>query len=168
MTETFKQIAASQYIAAIETLNQSVQNADDEIWTTDHLDTAIDQVVFHTLFFTDLYLHHGTEGFDKQSFHLRNRESFRDYEEQQDRPQQYHYEKSFCREYLDFCKKKVDTVLNSETESSLLGESGFYWRKCNRAELHIYNIRHIQHHAAQLGLRNQLLGGDPLSWVSGE
>jgi hypothetical protein len=33
--------------------------------------------------------------------------------------------------------------------------------------LHMYNIRHVQHHAAQLGLRSQLGGGPALQWQAG-
>jgi len=41
----------------------------------------------------------------------------------------------------------------------LAGQSGFHRRKCSGAELHVYNIRHVQHHAAQLSLRLRLDGG---------
>jgi hypothetical protein len=32
-------------------------------------------------------------------------------------------------------------------------------------ELYLYLIRHIQHHAAQLGLRNQEIDGTVLKWI---
>jgi hypothetical protein len=35
----------------------------------------------------------------------------------------------------------------------------------SRAELHIYNIRHIQHHAGQLSLRLRLETGEGVDWV---
>jgi hypothetical protein len=52
-----------------------------------------------------------------------------------------------------------------ETARSLAGESGFPWIPFPRLELHIYNIRHIQHHAGQLGAflrRNKVKG---VGWV---
>jgi len=36
----------------------------------------------------------------------------------------------------------------------------------SRAELHIYNIRHIQHYAAQLSLRLRLDTEVDIPWVS--
>ena len=36
-----------------------------------------------------------------------------------------------------------------------------------RAELSIQVTRHVQHHAAQLGLRVQLITGKELDWVRG-
>jgi uncharacterized damage-inducible protein DinB len=165
MTALYKTAVTSQLIAALKTLEQSMDRCDDQTWAADHIDTAVNQVVFHTLFFTDLYLNRGTDGFQKQPFHQENRDFFQDYEEFEDRPQTNTYDKTACREYLAHCIRKVRSVVESETETTLNGESGFEWRKCTRAELHIYNMRHIQHHAAQLGLRHQLLGGDPLKWV---
>jgi hypothetical protein len=47
----------------------------------------------------------------------------------------------------------------------LAGPSGFRRRKCSRAELHVYNVRHIQHHAAQLILRLRLDTDVDVPWV---
>ena len=44
---------------------------------------------------------------------------------------------------------KAIEVVSNETEPTLAGPSGFSWRKCSRLELHIYNIRHVQHHTGQ-------------------
>jgi hypothetical protein len=165
MTELFKSLTKSQFLAALKTLNQSIENCNDEIWVAEHIDTTVNQVVFHTLFFTDLYLNQGTDGFKKQQFHLDRPDFFQDYEEYKDRSQTNFYAKSKCVEYIEFCIQKMHFMIDSETQATLSGESGFYWLKFTRAELHIYNTRHIQHHAAQLGLRNQLLDGEPLKWV---
>jgi hypothetical protein len=35
----------------------------------------------------------------------------------------------------------------------------------SRAELYVYNLRHIQHHAAQLSLRLRLDHGVNIAWV---
>jgi hypothetical protein len=54
---------------------------------------------------------------------------------------------------------------HSETEESLREIVEFDWLSLERAELHVYNIRHIQHHAAQLSLRLRLDTGDGIPWV---
>ena len=48
---------------------------------------------------------------------------------------------------------------------SLRGPSGFPWLPFSRLELHIYSIRHIQHHAAQLIDRLRRAGGNGVGWV---
>lgn len=166
MIELYKSITINQFLAALQTLEQSIQRTPDEIWGADHIDGQVNQVVFHTLFFTDLYLCCGEDGFKKQEFHLNHADFFQDYEEMEDRAPVNFYKREECRLYLDFCVEKVKSVVESETEETLRGDSGFPWRKTSRAEIHLYNLRHVQHHAAQLGLRHQLTGGPPLRWVS--
>jgi hypothetical protein len=83
----------------------------------------------------------------------------------EDRPQVLLYEKPFVLEYLQYARRKAQETISRESAEVLAGPSGFYWRKCSRAELHVYNIRHIQHHAAQLGLRLRLDANIDLPWV---
>jgi hypothetical protein len=56
----------------------------------------------------------------------------------------------------------------AETEQSLRAACKFAWLarlSMSRAELHVYNIRHIQHHAAKLSLRLRLDYGLDIRWV---
>jgi hypothetical protein len=155
-----------QYLAALATLQQCIDMADDETWAAPHPDTAVNQVVFHTLFFADLYLNHGESGFRDQPLHRQNAAFFQDYEELEDRAPKNFYDREACIRYLEYCRSKASSTLNGETADVLMGDCGFPFRQMTRVELHVYNIRHIQHHAAQLGLRNQLRGGEPLRWIS--
>ena len=164
--EFFAEIALGQMTAALLTLGQSIESADGEAWEAPHPDTAVNQVVFHALFYADLYLGMSEEGFRDQGFHAAHREIFGDYEDRGERRPVRVYPKEECRAYLDFCLAKAREVLRGETDASLSRRSGFYWQEFSRAELHVYNARHIQHHAAQLGLRTQLRGGPALDWVS--
>ena len=165
MKEFVTTLIKSQFLAALQTLRQGIDTCDEESWTADHIDTAVNQVVFHSLYFTDLYLNPSPDGFKDQQFHLDRPDFFQDYEEEEDRIPRNAYPRSGCIEYLDFCFQKAIDVIDSETESSLKGESGFSWLNFSRGELHIYNTRHIQHHAAQLGLRNQLRGNKAFRWI---
>jgi uncharacterized damage-inducible protein DinB len=164
----YKDLCRSQFRSALRTLEQAIQATNDQAWNEEHLDGTVSQVVFHTLFFADLYLNPGEEGFQEQDFHTQNRPFFQDYEEMEDQVPVNTYSRKDCLKYLNFCFSKLEDVLESEDEKVLAGPSGFSWRTCSRAELHIYNMRHIQHHAAQLGLRLQLAGKDPLRWVGEE
>ena len=50
--------------------------------------------------------------------------------------------------YVELCREKARRSLAAETAESLAGESGFWWYKITRAEFHLNNIRHLQHHTA--------------------
>lgn len=56
--------------------------------------------------------------------------------------------------YADICREKIREVLGdgpeAETAETLAGPAGFPRRDFTRAEMHIYNTRHVQHHAGQL------------------
>jgi uncharacterized damage-inducible protein DinB len=43
-------------------------------------------------------------------------------------------------------------------------KSGFDWLPTNRMELHLYNIRHIQHHTGQLVERLRQNGVKGIRW----
>lgn len=64
----------------------------------------------------------------------------------------------------------MTNYVNAETPDSLAAPSGFSWRPFSRGELHLYNLRHIQHHTGALSayLRRvdaSLKDRKTLSWV---
>ena len=67
--------------------------------------------------------------------------------------------------YLAFVRGKAAATIAAETETDLCAAARFARRNCSRAELHVYNIRHIQHHAAQLILRLRLDSGVDIPWI---
>ena len=67
--------------------------------------------------------------------------------------------------YGTFCREKASATIGEETEQTLCAEARFPRRNCSRAELHVYNIRHIQHHAAQLTLRLRLDTDVDVPWI---
>jgi hypothetical protein len=56
-------------------------------------------------------------------------------------------------------------VIAAETAETLTAGCGFQRRPISRAELHVYNLRHIQHHAAQLSLRLRLDAQQEIPWI---
>jgi hypothetical protein len=155
----------NQFMAAMCTLGQSIDNCTDSEWNKVHIDGPFSQVVFHALIFTDIYLGRNEEGIKEQPFHKKNKNLFKDYEELEDKIPRNVYERDGIKKYFEFCLEKGKSEISKETTEMLFGESGFSYRKFSRLELYIYMIRHIQHHAAQLGLRNQIAGGSELKWI---
>lgn len=146
-------------------LLKCVQQCSEENWDAPVANLKFCQAMFHALICTDLYLGPDEDALPDQPFHRVHVSEFADYEELEDRPQQRLYDKSFIEEYLKHCRDKAQQVVSDETQETLDGPSGFDWLKLSRAELHVYNIRHIHHHAAQLSLRLRLDTGGGIPWV---
>jgi len=158
-------IITHQFDAAMCTLNQCIAHCPKAHWNAVHFDSPVSQVLFHVLIFTDIYLGRDEEAIKTQEFHLTSRTMFRDYEELDDRDPVQTYSRDEIQRYFDFCLAKGRKEIEQESEESLHGPSGFSFRKFSRLELYVYLIRHIQHHAAQLGLRIQKETGRELAWV---
>src|SRR5688572_28733026 len=168
MLDTFKHLIANQYEASLAALNACIDRCPVSAFNAPVANLAFCQAAFHVLFFTDLYLGQNVESLRDQPFHREHGDTFRDYEELEPRRQQLLYDRAFVKRYLQHCRNKAADVISKETTETLNLPAGFEWLKFSRAELHVYNIRHIQHHAAQLILRLRLdFGEDFRSFGSG-
>lgn len=165
MIDTFKELTANQFEAALCMLNACIDRCPDGSWNSRVANNKFCQVVFHTLFYTDFYLGQDEGSFRRQPFHLTNAEFFGDYEEFEDRAPILLYDKASVKTYLEHCRNKGSEMLAAESADTLSARSGFKWRNFSRAELHVYNIRHIQHHTAQLSLRLRLDTNEGIPWV---
>ena len=160
-----EKIIQNQIEAALATLNQTIENCPLSQWNEKHGYDPFCQVVFHTLFYTDVYLGRDNIDIREQPFHKENHVFFKDYEELENKIPVNLYAKESCMDYMSFCIKKCNDLVSKETGESLMGDCGIARRNMSRLELYIYLTRHIQHHAAQLGLRLQEITGKELQWV---
>ena len=162
-----KEIIKNQILAALETLNQSIQNCSIEYWEQSHNDAPFSQVVFHVLFYTDYYLSADVHEFKTQKFHKENPGIFRDYEELEYKEPQETYTREEICSYLNFCHKKINDYFEKINNDDLFADSPHKKdKKLKTIELLISSvIRHLQHHAAQLGLRVQQTSGKMLNWT---
>lgn len=165
MIELYRGLIARQFEAAFCMLGACVERCLEDRWHEPVASLKFCQAAFHVLFYTDTYLSTTWDEVPLQGFHLEHQAIFGDYEETKPKVQQAVYTKDFVRSYLRFCREKAARVMAAETEETLARNPGFDWLKFSRAEVHVYNIRHIQHHAAQLSLRLRLDIGDGIPWV---
>ncbi len=164
MLSTIKTLLSNQYGAAFSTVAACVDRCPVTSWDLPIGNYPFSQVVFHTLFFADYYLGPHAESFRQQLFHQDNREFFADYEQLEYRTRVGVYDRPSLQKYLVHCRHKAMDAVDSETEQTLAGPSGFERRDFSRGELHVYNIRHIQHHSAQLVLRLRTETGLEIPW----
>lgn len=166
MPTTIKPIIASQLLASLAMMNQCVQQCPPELWDNSERTVAkypFWLVAYHTLCYLDLYLSPGKEVYElRPEFHPGGWQEFDD-----EYPSRTFSQQELLA-YIQICREKIATVLgdgpNSETAASLAGPSGFSRLQFTRTELHLYNLRHLQHHTGQLTafLRR---GGVETSWV---
>lgn len=165
MLESYKELISHQYEAALCMLSKCVQRCPEENWNAPVANLAFGHAVFHTLFCTDLYLGPNEDALPDQPFHREHAAVLGDYDDSEDRVKETSYDRTFVEAYLQHCREKARQVVAAETQLSLDEPAGFDWLKFSRAELHVYNIRHIHHHAAQLSLRLRLDTGKGIPWV---
>jgi hypothetical protein len=149
MIHLLSEVLLGQYEAALKMLRQSVTICPDTHWQTKVGHGTIRQDAYHALFWCSYYLtRHETE-YIPSDFHRRGGNelgpTISEGLEQQD-----------TLAFIEDTHTRVVQTLAEETESTLSGESGFpsifVRRPITRCELHVYNIRHLQHHVAQINL----------------
>jgi hypothetical protein len=157
---------ASQLLAGLSMLKECIDRCPSKEWNERHNDYPFSQVVFHTLFDCDLKLSESEEQMKEQTFHDENRDEFGDYEDLEDRPPRNVYERDFINRYYDHCRDKVAEVIETKTGAELEATNADVFRNMTKLERYANIVRHVQHHAAQLGLRLQFLSGKEMDWVS--
>ena len=116
-------------------------------------------VVYHALFFLDLYLSDSPRGFaPPQPFGLSELDRTGKMPERV-------YSKKELQEYLEHGRRKCMAFLAALTEEKALQPCGFRWVGISVGELMLYNMRHVQHHAAQLNLILRQTTSSAPGWV---
>jgi len=134
-------ILSSQFEASLCMMHHCIKACPVKHWEGKIVTATVRQIVYHTLFCADMYLSPNAESFKLRELHRRGGdERGTTWSRGLSKPQ--------TLAYLDICRRKARKTLASQTTRILKGPSGF--RKFSRGELHIYNIRHIQHHTGQL------------------
>ncbi len=162
MTEYVKAIVTAQFEAALCMLRNCIQACPPEHWESKVANGTFRWVAYHTLFWLDLYLSPG----DEDDFELRDLHR-RGGDERVEAAAGLSREETL--EYVEICRRKLLETLAAETAESLQARCGISMRKFSRGELHLYNFRHVQHHAGQLSalLRrvDPSLGQRDLPWI---
>jgi uncharacterized damage-inducible protein DinB len=76
------------------------------------------------------------------------------------------YSKEELLTYLDYCRTKCHTLIAGLTDETANQIWKNEYRSFTIFELLLYNMRHIQHHAAQLNLLLRQGMNDAPRWVS--
>ncbi|MBK7896998.1 MAG: DinB family protein [Anaerolineaceae bacterium] len=161
---TWEKIIWNQFGAAIDMLDNAIEACPDALWQARlFADEPAEfaefwYVAYHCLFWLDFYLSETAENFTPPApFTLSEFESG-------ELPERV-YSKAELRAYLKYGRSKCQTTLQNLTDPTTPQRVRPNWRIHSVAELHLYNLRHVQEHAAQLSLfLGQNVGTAP-GWV---
>ncbi len=147
MDASVKDIVWQQFGAAIDMLDHALLACPEQLWSDRSQQPEFWYVTYHTLFWLDLYLSGSLEGFTPPApFTLDELDPAGVLPE---RP----YTKDELRTYLKHCRRKCQATIAALTDEKagqrvgIPGVAGGTF-----LELLLYNMRHVQHHVAQLNL----------------
>ncbi|MGH7177765.1 MAG: DinB family protein [Tepidisphaeraceae bacterium] len=166
----------SQYHAALAMFRDAIERCPDDLWVArPPRGNQFWRIAYHTLYFTHLYMVPKSSDFRAWEHHQTGVHDMDDDPsptepgvelELPHRPPQtgMPYTKAEILEYWRLCDQMVEGNVNA---LDLLDPSaGFSWKpNRGKAELQIENIRHIQHHTAQLAARVRETTGAFTNWA---
>lgn len=158
----------SQYHAALAMLRQAIERCPDELWTAKAPHPIpFWHVVYHTLFFTHLYLQSDEASFEPWEYHRHEYQFFDGLPWAPDRMPKIGepYTREQMLDYWRFCNDRVDADVDRLDLDA--PTCGFPWYPLPKLDHQIVNIRHVQHHVALLSGRLREADGTDIGWVGG-
>jgi hypothetical protein len=159
-----KQVIQSQYLAALEMLKQAVVKCPDSMWNAAQDRNKFWHVAYHALFYTHLYLQDTEKDFKPWEKHRNEYQFMGQVPWPPHNPPEIG--EPYTREEVLACLAFVREQVRERLPAlDLEAASGFDWLPFGKLELQYYNIRHLQHHAAELYERLGARAGIDLDWI---
>lgn len=155
----WKDAVWGQVGAAIDSLELAIDACPDTLWGDRSRFPEYWYVVYHTLFFLDYYMSESPEGYaPPPPFTLTELDPAGVLPDRV-------YSKEEMRRFLDHGRRKVRAKIAGMTDEKAALRSPF--RDLPELDFLLYQMRHVQHHAAQLNLIiRQVTNSDAPRWVS--
>lgn len=146
MDALWRSILWHQFGAAIDALENAIAACPDELWSDRGRRPEFWYTAYHAIFWLDLYLSDSPE-----DFHPPAQFTLSELDPAGLLPERI-YSRQEMLDYLDYCRQKCRTVIGALTGRRAAERYRFGNVDLNVGELHLYNMRHVQHHAGQLNL----------------
>jgi hypothetical protein len=160
MSEKIQEVIQFQFMASLQMLENAILACPDNIWGEEISYYEFWYYAYHTIFWTDFYLSNMPE----EEFSPPAPFTLGEFEADVLPPRVY--SQSELLEYLEFVKTKCQTFISSLTADGMMQHIKIGRRDYSLLEWCLYNLRHVQHHAAQLNLLlRQRIDSAP-TWVS--
>ena len=159
MITQMKKIIWQQFGAAIDMLENALTACPEEVWGSRVGSSEFWYIAFHALFYLDLYLSESDQGFSPPEPFTPD-----ELDERCLLPDRVYVRQELLTS-LAHSRAKCQKTITDMTEEQANKRSGFRWLDISVAEILLYNMRHVQHHAAQLNfILSKKLGLAP-RWV---
>lgn len=144
----------SQFGAGLAMLENAIHLSPDEHW-----DTGIGYMAYHCTFWTDYYLSTEPGKFEPPAPF-----TFSEFDPGE-KPERT-YAKAEVHSYLEHCREKSHQLIIRLNAEQLNSRWVNAYKDYSLLEMLLYNMRHIQHHAAQLNLLLRQRIDKAPAWVS--
>ena len=145
-------IVTSQIRASLAMLRSTIENCPAPLWNRASDRNAFWTLAYHALYFAHLYLSPTEEAFVPFARQVKGHEGFgrTDLGDWSALTPQDVYSQEDVLAYCDHVDGLAAELVRSTPFDA---PSGFRWLPFSRGEAHLYNLRHVQHHAGQLADR---------------
>jgi len=151
---------ATQYHASLKMLRKAIELCSEDLWLDAKYRNPFWHIAYHTLFYANLYVQPGEATFQQWARHREGTRALGDLPAEQ--LAALAYSKPDILEYHALCSAEIAAKV---PQTDLEAQSGFYWLTFNKLELHLYNLRHIQHHTGQLIERLRQVSDIGVPWT---
>jgi DinB superfamily len=154
---SIKEAIWNQFGASLDMLENAITMCPEAYW-----DTALNfwYTAYHCLFWTDYYLTTEPGTFEPPAPF-----TFSEFDPTGIQPGST-YSKSELLVYLEHCRQKANQLIKELTTEKLNDRWVNDYKNYSLLEILCYNIRHIQHHSAQLNLLLRQTINNAPGWVS--
>jgi hypothetical protein len=160
MDATLRGILSHQFGAAIDMLENAIRACPDKLWRDREQQPEFWYLAYHTLFLLDLYLTDATKGFaPPPPFTLSELDPSGVLPDRL-------YEKDELLAYLGHGRSKALERVAALTANTARDRCLYGWIEMTRIEALLYDMRHVQHHPAQLNLVLRQSMASPPDWVA--
>lgn len=157
MEESFKTVLWQQAGAAIDMLENAINMCPDLIWGDE---SQFWYNAYHCIFYLDYY---STE--EPQHFSPPEPYTLSEFDPEGAMPERV-YTKKELLDYLEYGRQKCRSLIGRLTDEMAAKRFANEYRNYSILEVIMYNMRHVQHHAAQLNLLLRQKIEQAPRWVS--
>ncbi len=159
MNDFLRTVLWQQLGASLDMLENAIKRCPLDVWGTKFAFDEYWYISYHTLFFLDLYLSDGLDGFTPlEPFGLSELD-----------PEGKFPERVYSQEellvYLEHSRKKAQHRIKTLTDEKAKQICDYHYLKGNVLEMLFDTMRHVQHHTAQLHLLLRQKIDDAPKWV---
>jgi hypothetical protein len=157
---------SEQLGAAIKMVDNIIVKCPEPLWMDESAGPAFYKIVYHILYFIDVYLSRSKDESDAFQPRFDFAEDFGISKENfADKYWKKALSKAECQLYLSEIRIKAQKLINDVTSEELVSTPIFHWHGSSFIGSLIYNIRHIMLHIGALQGRLRMNGVEERFWV---